>query len=40
MRNTGFTRHYAERKVLRLLRVVTPTGMVAIYQGTATFYLW
>ena len=34
MRDTGFTRHFAEREVVQLLRVVTPTGIVAIYQGT------
>ena len=34
MRDTGFTRHFAEREVVQLLRVVTPTSIVAIYQGT------
>ena len=33
IRDIGFVRHFAEREVLQLLRVVTPSGYVAIYQG-------
>ena len=33
IRDTGFVRHFAEREVLQVLRVETPNGYVAFYQG-------